>query len=486
MIKRWIAVLAMAVVVVLTSKAEVIKVDTQQDFETLGRKVDAAVKSGAKEVDVVLAPKTFYFSRPLLNFNGKRWEEVSISLSGTGGATVITPAQETLRDTTPPSGLMQCDRLIEVVDEGSKLCRLRLNKTQSRQLNTQISNFESQWSIRITQWFKSLVYDVESIDRKWIYFRVPDLSYNKSYGCYNVNLDYGYSHRWAPGREVMPRFRLESAQGKEKMATRLLSLSNCRLAALQIEGVSFVGSGGGDDYLIKLNDVKADSLVVKGCRFSGIRCGVMQALDCENVRVKNNAFSLCHRYGVYAGFCVNTVVTGNTFERMGLACTNSFCVRCSGKNYLVADNEFCDFGYGGIAMGTWWQTEKHTDETGVVERNHLYYTPAYMADWVKHSLMDSGAIYVLTQNDDVHIRHNNIHDYNGACDNRGIFCDDGASNMHIYDNTIRNISNSYSIDSRLTLNIETHENSKVRRVNVNNSIYNNDTDRPIRFEKRPE
>ncbi|MBR1543173.1 MAG: hypothetical protein IJ628_11260 [Bacteroidaceae bacterium] len=62
--------------------------------------------------------------------------------------------------------------------------------------------------------------------------------------------------------------------------------------------------------------------------------------------------------------------------------------------------------------------------------------------------MDSGAIYTWTQNDGIIIRYNYIHDYTGAGDNRGIFCDDGSGNLSIYGNAVLNTPNSYSIDSR--------------------------------------
>ncbi|MBR3114261.1 MAG: hypothetical protein IKH47_00580 [Bacteroidaceae bacterium] len=169
---------------------------------------------------------------------------------------------------------------------------------------------------------------------------------------------------------------------------------------------------------------------------------------------------------------------------MSLSSTNSFCIRCSGKDYYIADNELRNFGSCGIAVGTWWKADKRTEETGIVENNELYYTPSYMADWLSHSTMDTGAIYIYTQNDDVTVRHNFIHDYNGACDNNGIYCDDGAYNFQIYGNLIVNTPNSYSIDSRYTPNIEKSQESKTAIVNVNNRIFDNVVDGPIRFEGR--
>ena len=62
--------------------------------------------------------------------------------------------------------------------------------------------------------------------------------------------------------------------------------------------------------------------------------------------------------------------------------------------------------------------------------------------------MDGGAIYAWTQNDNAIIRYNYIHDYVGAGYNRGIYLDDGVSNIKLYGNIITNTPSYYSIDSR--------------------------------------
>ena len=75
------------------------------------------------------------------------------------------------------------------------------------------------------------------------------------------------------------------------------------------------------------------------------------------------------------------------------------------------------------------------------------------------------------------IRYNYIHDYTGAGDNRGVFCDDGANNLKIYGNVILNTPNCYSIDSRM---------AKDKRDgimnNANNFMANNVVDNGVRFQ----
>ena len=99
-------------------------------------------------------------------------------------------------------------------------------------------------------------------------------------------------------------------------------------------------------------------------------------------------------------------------------------------------------------------------------------------------LMDTGAIYVNTQNASLEIRNNDIHDISGPYDNRGIFCDDGTVNTCIHDNKVVRIENSWCIDLRRVLSVETRADSKIRRVNVGNRMERNQVDGKVRFEQR--
>ena len=469
--------------------ADTLLICTQEDFNVLSRKIDAAVKSGAKSVVVDLGSNTFRFRERHLTLSSKHWDDVDISIRGNG--CLLLPMVET--DTLMPDGLIESDRLIEVVDEESKLCRVHVPKGResSRVRELEGSGADGRLAIRITQWFKSLIYSVERISKNWIYFTASDLAFNKSYNSYNVNLDYGYTHKRIPGQEVMPRFRLEypnATDDEEKVPTRFLTIDSSTFGSFEMRGVRIGGNGetptpeGG--HLIYISKAKANSITLSNCRFTGIRSRVVEVRGSENVNVERCHFNRCYNYGVNAAYSFNTRVAGCKFEDMSLASTNTFCIRCSGKDYYVADNELRNFGSCGIAVGTWWKADKRTEETGIVENNELYFTPSYMADWLSHSTMDTGAIYIYTQNDDVTVRHNYIHDYNGACDNNGIYCDDGAYNFQIYGNVILNTPNGYSIDSRYTPNIEKSRESKTAIVNVNNRIYDNVIDGPIRFEGR--
>lgn len=507
------------------AKADTIYINTRNDLRNLPNAIDNAVLDGETEIDVVFAPKTFTYREGLLNFANKQWDDITLRLIGNGAKlvaegpiienkgkykhtfqptnTYITINGQTL---SPWGELRSSDRQIEVIDEEKKLCRLHWTEAPDM-----LSKDCGDTWINISQWYTSAVHKVTRIDREWIYFTASNLTYNANYKCYNVNLDYGYG-------KMMPRFRLcnvkdakitvasDSAQGmgeptinisdsiislpdsvsaaRECTATHFLQMKNCTLESLTIQGLTFLGNKESNNYLLTLTSLRADSVTIRACSFIGLGSGAIYSQKTDNLTVTNCTFREGRRYGVLIIDGENPRITKNTFTRMGLALQNSFCIRVSATNFLVAQNTIRDFGYGAIAVGTWWASPKTSTVSGIVEQNLIYYSPLWMKNILGHSLMDSGAIYLYTQMDDVMVRQNFIHDYTGAHDNRGIFCDDGAKNFTIEGNVILNTPNSFSIDSRRTISIETNPHSHTEKVNINNSISENVIDGSIRFEGR--
>ena len=515
--------LTLALTLAFTTQADTLRVSTQNEFNALPTDIELAIQRGATTINVELSPATFYFKQNHIKWNNKQWDGITIHLRGNGtvikaNGTTLTNGQDYSRTFNHGNGytvgdtlniplwgdLHEADDLIEVLDKDSKLCRLPYSDIDDQDEASCANTY-----INITQWFKSSVYKVIRIDDGMIYFTASDLSYNNSRQCYNVNLDEAFSRKILNlDKGLMPRFRLCNSsldsdqlvsirdgkiylpqgldQVREHTSTTFLSIANTTIGGLTFNGIIFSGNRDNQDYLITFNKVTVtDSVAFAQCRFCGIRSNVMQAISSNNLRVSNCDFRSCYRNGIFASHSVNTSITHCTFSNMGLACLNTFCIRCSGSDYHVAYNEFCDFGYSAIAVGTWWQADKTTLETGIVEHNLIYYTPDHMAHCLKHALMDSGAIYIYTQNDRVSVRHNIIHDYTGAAFNNGIYCDDGASHFRIHDNIVANTPSGYSIDSRATPNIATSKQSKTTVVNYDNQIYNNIVDGAIRAEAAP-
>lgn len=519
--------LAASLFLCLPTMADTIHVNTRNDLNSLASTITNAVLDGGKEIDVVFAPGTFTYRDNLLNLSNKQWRGVRLRFIGNGAKLMAEGPAITNHSTydhsfqptytyattaghvlSPWGDMLQTDRLIEVVDEGQKLCRLHCGEA----LDMPASDCRNTW-INLSQWYTSSVYKVERISGGWIYFTADNLAYNTARKCYNVNLDYGYAR-------MMPRFRLCNSAGlktisnapssasdtsalpsvsirggimylpdsissvRECQAIHFLRMKNTALQSLSIEGLTFLGNKESTDYLLAFTSVRSDSLVIRSCSFIGLGSGAVSSQQTDNLILSSCSFSDCRRYGIYVEGGANPRITQNSFTRMGLALLNSFCIRVSATNFLISENHISDFGYGAIAVGKWWAAPKSITVSGTVEQNVIHYSPQWLSHILGHSLMDSGAIYLYTQMDDVRVRHNFIYDYTGACDNRGIFCDDGAKNFTIEGNIILHTPNSFSIDSRRTLSIETNPRSHTKEVNVNNTITSNLIDGSIRFQGR--
>lgn len=507
------------------TRAEVINVGGQSEFDSLRVAIESAVSAGAKEIDVELAPKTYIYKESALSLSNRRWAGVSLRIRGNGARLIaegttynngeeyrgmFQPARAYItadgRELSAWGELRQTDRLIEVEDEGEKLCRLHWDNAPD------MSEREcaDTW-VQITQWFNSYVYKVSSIEGGWIYFTADNLSYNDSRKSYSVNLDYGYGG-------MMPRFRLCNVKGEEPVmpagtgsvsqdcgvnlqdgtvrlpaciqsvrecgATNFLTVASTTIDSLSISSITFLGNKEADDYLLFFNKVRARSINISGCTFRSLGSGAVSAQNTDNLTLARDSFLYCRRYGVLVSAGMHARIENNLFRSMGRGLKNSFCVRVAGTDFLIADNEFADFGYGGVAVGTWWATPKNFRVSGRVSGNVLYYNDEYYNNAPQYGLMDSGAIYLYTQMDSVSVCGNLIHHYTGARDNRGIFCDDGAKNFTLEGNLILYTPNSFSIDSRRVLSVERNPKSQVKEVNVNNSVNDNLVDGSIRFEAR--
>lgn len=506
-------VLTLALVAIIVARAETIYVADQADFDALNASIAKAVSRGEKDINIQMEPQTYFFKENHLSIIHRQWGGVSIAIHG-NGATVIAQGRELVGgqqyngsfshaygyvseqegDVPLWGDLQQAAGNIDVVNEQTKLCRLRhpyipkMSREQCKDVYVQV-----------TQWFKSVVYKVDYTERGMAYFTANDLAYNSSYKCQSVNLDYGFGKQTPRFRMCnMPKMggnlvsiasgRVQLPRGVDKVyecqTTRFLNLSYTTLSQFEIEGVNFLGNAGSDQYLIYIRSNEADRINIATCSFRGMRSGIVQVMSTPNVSITTNQFADCYSHGIVVNGSNRTHILDNDFQRMGLAIQNTFCIRVDGMDYLVSGNELQDFGYGGISVGVWWAREKKGQCAGTVEYNHLYYTPQYMTNILAHSLMDSGAIYLYTQNDRADIRYNYIHDYTGAYENRGVFADDGAYGFSLYGNVIVNTPNSYSIDSRRVINIETNPKSFAKSVNRNISIYDNVIDGAIRFEAR--
>lgn len=417
----------------------VIKVTNQQEFNAINDEITKAIKAGKKNIQVRLEKGVYHFRQEHIR---RINEHADVFISFIGENAVITSDKNYSSTGGKGSGWQEmryADSIIQVMDEKKKLCLIPFSNKWSE---TEKKNLTK---VQITQWFREKVYPIEEIDNKGIYFIASELAWENDYGHkgYNVNFDYLYLGK-------TPRFRVyDSARKPECTAARFLTIKDCSYRSLSFKGIEF-RSTDASNILLHFTNVDANQIAFSDCQFYHIRGnGVAFFSGTGNVVFDGNG--VCNTGGdelFFSSNCPNIRVTNNTFENCGQGLSGTFCVRCYEAEYYIAHNTFRDFGYGAIGVGVWHGFEKKYSSRGIIEHNEICFSPEYFSNAWQHMLMDSGAIYIWTQNDEVIIRYNYIHDYTGAGDNRGIFCDDCACNLKIYGNVVTNIPNSYCIDSR--------------------------------------
>lgn len=493
----------------LNANAKKLVIQSQEDFDKINIEILDAIESGASNVRVCFAPGQYVYKQNHINLNKIKNNRLTISIEGNGARLIPegyaynngddyvgnyriqSSWMSGNKDINTWSRSRYADGLVEVVDPNTKKCRIKVKEilpsTSGRQLY-----------VKIPHWFRSSVYEIEEIKGNYIYFKAPDLSISSKGDC-NINGDFTHG-----GKEV--RYKLcnlnntddciKIVSGKvvlpqgianvyEGIVTSFLTLNDCRFKRIKISGLIFLGACSDDEKsLVNLCDNNASSIKIEKCKFVGIRSNVLSIINSNNVTINKCSFEYCWYNGVVAdNGSGNFTIENSMFNMMGLGMSNTFSIQCCGDNYHVCNNVLTDFGYGGIAVGLYYENRQSKPIKGVVENNELYYSDEYISHIADYGIMDGGAIYVFTKNDETTIKGNYIDGYTGIDSNRGIFCDDGAYNVHIHGNIILNISNSYCIDSRRVPEVENTYSSVsgIANSNVNITISDNVVDGAIRF-----
>ena len=444
-----------------------ILVSSQADFDRLKQDVHRELQRQPAELKVEFLPGTYQFKDNHLYLYEENCPGTRLSLVG-NGATLVGSAPDIVE--TP---FYRADRMVEVVDADKKLCRIRTRKRLDGQ---------GRLYIQVTSWYRLFTGPVTEVKGRWLYFTVEDLQ--RSGLTYNINGDMTYGKQ-------RPRFRLVRLKEPEKpVSTPVFNFTACSFRQVDVSGFTFDGNAGlgvknPNNFLIRFYSCKLGGASVRECTFKSIRSDVVRIAYTDGVEVRNCRFEDCRRIGVLAYNHAGRVrVLDNAFERMGLDAEVTPCVRCQGSDYLISGNRFVDYGCCAVMAGLHFSEEMEYPASGIVERNEIYQTDGYRKEAPMNLLMDTGAIYVNTQNASLEIRNNEIHDISGPYDNRGIFCDDGTVNTCIHDNKVVRIENSWCIDLRRVLSVETRADSKIRRVNVGNRMERNQVDGKVRFEQR--
>ena len=472
--------------------SRVISVETQDKFDRLPGIVISALDAGYKDIRVEFKNSgPFFYSENHMNFSGQVYPEASVSFEGNGA--VLIAKGEDYTSGSRYKGAFKPDRAVlnrnyESVDVWSPMYRVSgrivasgKEKGVYKLLCPQIraSKAENAY-ILLTESYQSHYYEVVKIEDGSVSIKADDPEV--------LNLDMSYAGKGARFKICYSNsFRLPVPEDAGKVhickAGRFLSSYGATLKSLSFKGFRFNGNSSENGYLFDFTDVRSSSVEISSCEFRNLHTNVVMAAGTDNFSFTDNIVEHCYAGGVTSlNPSKNTRVTGNRFEECGLALNMTSCVDCSGENYYVGDNTFINFGSRAITLGVYFTRVQTAPSSGIVERNLI----KYEGEWLEHpefyTIMDTGAIYLCTLNDNAIVRFNRICRFTGQRSNRGIFCDDGASGFSIYGNVITGISNSYCIDSRRVASVESR--IKSGKSNVNNDIRDNVLDGPIRFEGR--
>ena len=461
--------------------SSVIHVDSQESFACLQQKFDAAIAKGDKSIVIDFAPGRYFFSEKHLCIINRNLPDVSVTIKGhdavlTGSGAVVQPGEPF----NVNSAYLDADDVLLRFGPSFKARSIAVS------VEDDLYRIKVPWAalrgfkegyVKITEAYEAHNYKVEAIKGRKVFFRAQsgDL----------LNKDFSFGAQ-------MPRVRFSNSHVGSSVfrcdACCFLYVYGSVLKSLTIEGLDFFGNGIVQYMsLFRTINVKSDSFGIKSCTFRGLAGNLMEAQNTSNIQFISNKVRNCEGFGLTADVrCYGTIAESNSFSYTGLGMGPTFCICVRGENYLVRDNEFCNFGYCAVAVGVFYADDIPTRSCGVVENNRMYYTADYIAAIEDYQVMDGGAIYVFTRNDGAIIRNNVIHDIAGRYQNRGIFLDDGAYGVEISGNTVYNIHNSYCIDSRRVKGFEASLDpvSKVERTNINNSVFDNIVDGNIRFEPR--
>lgn len=449
------------------SPERTINVSTQAEFDGLNTTLKKALSAKPSQLTVVIGPGTYHFRDDHLDLSGLKCPDTELRIEGEG-AVLVGAAPE-----VKTSPFYRASRVVDVVDADKKLCRIKTGKRLGG---------SGKLYVQVTAWYRLFTCPVTEIKKGYIYFTCGQLARNGL--MYNINGDVSFGRK-------LPRYRLMRVQeSSAPVSSAFFKVTDCDFRRISLTGLTFDTNADGrseyaKDCLIRFYMGRFESAEVSRCTFRSIRTDVVRIAYSDGVTVKGCRFEDCGRIGVLSyNHSAGTVVEDNVFERMGTYGEFNPCVRCSGTDYRIRRNRFTDYGCCAIGVGVHFSEKMEHPSSGIVADNTITQTTSYRKDAPMNLLMDTGAIYVWTQNASLEIRDNVITDISGPFDNRGIFCDDGTVNTVIEGNTVLRIANSYCIDLRRALSVETRTDSQIRKVNVGNRLGENRTDGKIRFEQR--
>lgn len=333
---------------------------------------------------------------------------------------------------------------------GAMDCRFKLPQELQ---NLVIPTGNSMW-INISTWFVSMEWKVLKTQKingeNYLYFRFGGHAYG-------IDGDYYFLQKFPTFRlfnNKRNRTGVSVENSKLYFPSRLpnvyrqgsftpLNISS-NSGKIMLTDIVFEGSSATNDVAVSKSVV-----MMEHCEFShkmsGYAVGVTGDLSKQGELYANDCyFHDLYGGGINGGEYTTVKVTNSKFRDCGQNRSNFGNIYCNGV-YHIDGNVIEDYGYCAIYVGI-ISTSIEKPTQGVVQHNIVRQTEYYDH---RRTVMDSGAIYIATNNIKSVVRYNRIINYRGLGNNIGIFLDDDAYNVQVYSNMIENNPNAYAISARL-------------------------------------
>lgn len=495
------------------SNVAYITISTQNDIASYRTKIADALSTKPDKIIVSFKEGTYFYKDSELQVRYGRGAGVNLEIRGNGSYLIAEGKSyhdgdqfvgtfntelsvidiKNKNDLSLWGNVYLSENRVEVIDKTKKLCRVKCSSLTDKS-PTECKDGH----ILLTSWFVSYVSKVEYIKAGYVYFTPKELNIKSGYKDYDIDFDYVYGgmnprfklcnvYDNAPFSIIDNHVNLSSKQESAYVCTAgtAFRFYATVLKSISISGFNFLGSSLTADSkgVIEIDYCNCESIEISHCTIAASQNTAIYATNSDNVIVHDNKISYIYKGGIQAdNKCNHVRIYNNELSYIGLRLLNTSAIDVKGQDYRVAYNKISNFGYSALNIGIWGPIVNQTppSPSGVVEHNEIYMTPEYVADIANHGLMDSGAIYVGTQNNRSTIQYNYIHDIAGIKNNRGIFCDGGARNVSIIGNVITHVANSYCIDSYRVASFE----NIIGPSNVGVVISDNIVDGKIRFEGR--
>ena len=198
-------------------RAGVITIVDQHDFDLLQNKIEKAIKAGDKDIVVTFCCGPYYYKDNHVLLRDVYGKDVTLRFRGNNITKIISAGKQyrkgdiysggfstkyvwldnNLKDLFNWGQMYQSDRMVDIVNERTKLCRVH-----SPEFKLTSATVDSNAWLQLTEWYMSGTYKIEKVDGQDVYFTAHDLQPGlAAYNNYNVNYDYTVVKKY-------PRFRV--------------------------------------------------------------------------------------------------------------------------------------------------------------------------------------------------------------------------------------------------------------------------------------